>query len=423
MEDRYKVSVIIPVYNTQEYLRVCLNSVISQTLEDIEIICINDGSTDNSLSILEEYSELDGRIRVTSQRNIGLSATRNKGMESAKGKYIYFLDSDDFIQRDALEILYEKAEKEQLDLLQFSGTAYYESEVLKRNYPVYENAYKRNQGSDNVYSGEKLFVKQINCHEYIVSVCLQFIKRKFLVESGIIFFQGILYEDELFTFLLMQRARRTHCLKEILFNRRVREGSIVTTNNTTFHQFYSIFIIYISKLKVLFTIQDNEVRTAAAKSMESNFGLMKRMYENISCRNLAMEDMEKIQSLDLPDRMLLMQFGFIFPSMPLFPYGRIHKNSKLVIYGAGMVGKYYFNQIKTSRYCNVVLWVDRNYKNICQNENLPVNSPDDIKRTDFDEILIAIEEKCIAGAVRKYLIEIGIQEDKIRWENPVYISV
>ena len=92
------VSVIIPVYNTEKYLEECLKSVINQTLKVIEIICIDDGSTDNSPDILKEYSEKDGRIRIYSQTNKGQGAARNRGIDLAKGEYVYFIDSDDFME-------------------------------------------------------------------------------------------------------------------------------------------------------------------------------------------------------------------------------------------------------------------------------------------------------------------------------------
>ena len=98
-----KVSVVIPVYNVEDYLRDCLDSIVNQTLKDIEIICINDGSTDNSLEILEHYKSKDERIKVISQENGGISAARNKGIDLASGDYISFIDSDDYIDNNFYE--------------------------------------------------------------------------------------------------------------------------------------------------------------------------------------------------------------------------------------------------------------------------------------------------------------------------------
>ena len=103
------VSVIVPVYNVEKYLEECLDSIINQTLEDIEIICVNDGSTDNSLKILKKYAKKDNRIKIINQKNCGLGCARNSGLNQSQGDYIFFLDSDDYLNPNILEKLYPKA--------------------------------------------------------------------------------------------------------------------------------------------------------------------------------------------------------------------------------------------------------------------------------------------------------------------------
>jgi len=112
-----KISVIIPVYNTGKYLAECLDSVINQTFKDIEIICINDGSTDNSLSVLKRYAKKDKRIKVIIQINKGLSAVRNRGIEEAQGEYISFIDSDDVIDKDYYKVLINLMKKHHADIV------------------------------------------------------------------------------------------------------------------------------------------------------------------------------------------------------------------------------------------------------------------------------------------------------------------
>lgn len=114
-----KISVIVPVYNVEDYLGECLDSLITQTLSDIEIICINDGSTDNSLEILTNYSKRDSRIKIITQENKGLSSARNRGFEFINGKYTYFIDSDDILKSDALEKLYNLACDKNTDFIIF----------------------------------------------------------------------------------------------------------------------------------------------------------------------------------------------------------------------------------------------------------------------------------------------------------------
>ncbi|MBR5160328.1 MAG: glycosyltransferase family 2 protein, partial [Thermoguttaceae bacterium] len=113
------ISVIIPVYNVEPYLRECLDSVVNQTFRDIEIICVNDGSTDGSPAILEEYAAKDSRIIIIHQQNGGLSAARNSGMNAAKGDFILFVDSDDYIKQNTLEITYNAAIESGAEMVMF----------------------------------------------------------------------------------------------------------------------------------------------------------------------------------------------------------------------------------------------------------------------------------------------------------------
>ena len=108
------VSVLIPVYNVEKYLERCLDSILKQTLTKIEIICVNDGSTDNSLSILKEYQKKDSRIIIVNKENGGLPSARNAGLDRAEGKYVGFVDSDDYIEPNMFQKLYDTAESEKV---------------------------------------------------------------------------------------------------------------------------------------------------------------------------------------------------------------------------------------------------------------------------------------------------------------------
>ena len=111
------LSLLIPIYNVQRYLRECLDSAVAQTLKDIEIICINDGSTDNSPAIIREFMERDGRVKMIDKANSGVAATRNMGLREARGKYLQFVDADDTIQPYATELLVQRAEESGADLV------------------------------------------------------------------------------------------------------------------------------------------------------------------------------------------------------------------------------------------------------------------------------------------------------------------
>lgn len=125
-----KISVIIPVYNVEQYLGECLDSVLGQTLKDIEVICVDDGSTDGSPSVLEEYAASDGRVKVFRQHPSGAGVARNKGLEEAGGEYLYFCDSDDWIDRVTLEEMYRLAEDSNADIVS-SGIRYFDDRTGK----------------------------------------------------------------------------------------------------------------------------------------------------------------------------------------------------------------------------------------------------------------------------------------------------
>ena len=127
-----KISVIVPIYNDDRYLHECLDSIINQTFEDIEIICVNDGSTDESLNILKQYESRDCRVKVISQENKGVGAARNAGIKIASGEYIYFIDADDFLELTGLEEMYDLSQQMDLDLLIFKLVTF-DDETGERN--------------------------------------------------------------------------------------------------------------------------------------------------------------------------------------------------------------------------------------------------------------------------------------------------
>ena len=114
--EKIKISVIVPVFNAEKYLKMCLNSLVSQTLKNIEIICIDDGSTDNSLAILDKFKSKDDRIKIIKQKNYGVSMARNNGISEAQGEYIGFVDADDWVDKDFFEKLYNATQKYNADI-------------------------------------------------------------------------------------------------------------------------------------------------------------------------------------------------------------------------------------------------------------------------------------------------------------------
>ena len=216
-------SIIIPVYNVEKYLHECLDSVLGQSFPDWEAVCVNDGSTDGSAVILKEYSERDNRFRIVEQQNAGLSAARNTGMEYATGDFVLFLDSDDWLEPKALEILAGSLEGE--EMVCFSGRRYLEEE--KRFCPSDQLEERQYQSGMEYYNENALRHRDFA----FVCVVLRAYKRSFLIDNGLRFKEGIYHEDNLFTPLACYYAQGVRVINDCLYDYRVRGNSISTTSS------------------------------------------------------------------------------------------------------------------------------------------------------------------------------------------------
>ena len=213
-----KISVIIPVYNVERYLKKCLDSVLGQSMEDIEIVLVNDGSTDSSGEICRDYASKDPRIRLINQENAGLSAARNTGFSHSSGDYIIYVDSDDYIRPDSCEVLYAAASELGCDII-----AANEIKVVKgRELP----GERRRLPDRKIVTGKEFYVTSLKLGG--MSPCVQFslYKREFLAMSGISFKEGILHEDELWTPQVLLKAVSVACLDFPFYYHLCREGSI-----------------------------------------------------------------------------------------------------------------------------------------------------------------------------------------------------
>ena len=184
-EEMTKVTVIVPVYNVEKYLPACLDSVLGQSLRELECICIDDASPDRCGEILDEYAARDERVRVLHlPENHMQGYGRNRGLEMARGKYVYFLDSDDMITPKAMEELYALAERDSLDGIYFDSQVLLESEELAAYAESYI-AMRRGAYPDQVMSGQELMELFMKNKEWMVYVQRQFWRRDFLLRNEI----------------------------------------------------------------------------------------------------------------------------------------------------------------------------------------------------------------------------------------------
>ena len=229
------------MYNVEKYLTECLTSVLNQTLKDIEIICVNDASTDGTLQILNHFGKIDARIKIVNQPiNQGLSITRNVGAKLASGEYLYFLDSDDMLDIHAMEELYKIANACDVDIVLLNTSPFYESAVIENRWKNYGLYYDRPSKYTGIYTGKNLLVQLLADGNYKPAVWLHFFKRTFYQREGLSFIERILYEDLPLTFEGMLLAKRVVYCPDKLHFRRFRKDSIVTSKKT-FEHAYGLF--------------------------------------------------------------------------------------------------------------------------------------------------------------------------------------
>lgn len=216
-----KVSIIVPVYNTAKYLRKCLDSICNQTYSNIEVIIVDDGSTDESPKICDEYQRMDSRVKVIHKKNEGLSSARNDGIEASDGAYIMFADSDDWLEPDMVEYLYTNIKDYDV---KFAVCGYYSVKGVKR---------RKHCAKDNVVLVQEEAIRELTDFSspgYIPNPAwIQMIERS--VMEDIRFPKGRVYEDTLTTYKVIENVDRILVLKEPKYNYLRRRGGITGVIN------------------------------------------------------------------------------------------------------------------------------------------------------------------------------------------------
>lgn len=217
-----KVSVIVPVYNVEEYIEECIESIVNQTLKEIEIIIVNDGTKDNSMKKIEKYLS-DSRIVIINKENGGLSSARNAGLKIARGEYVTFIDSDDFIKSTMLEELYNQSIGFEII---FSELIFFDNNLKKEKF--YTNFYINKK--INKLKGSYVFP------EGNVVACGKLYERKFLNKNNLFFKEGIIHEDELFIIQSYFLAKKIQGVEDRYYYYRInRQGSIMNSSQKEKH--------------------------------------------------------------------------------------------------------------------------------------------------------------------------------------------
>lgn len=248
-----KFSIIVPVYNVENYIEKALDSIVLQTYKDYEVIIVNDGSTDNSLKICESYQKKIQNIEIITQRNSGLSEARNTGIKIARGEFIYFFDSDDYMDPMLLETVNKKLEEnEKLDMVQF----HYES---FKNGNIKENSYKFSTiPNDKILNNSELINQLYAGGEVIFTAWSYVIRTSVVRDNNLEFIPRIINEDVLFIYSCFKFIRDYVCLSDVLYYYRLRKGSITQTFDRT-ARVYSILVIIVYLYNMYYHSESNTI--------------------------------------------------------------------------------------------------------------------------------------------------------------------
>ncbi len=220
------LSIIIAVFNLEDYIEETLNSLFTNDLQDVEIIIINDGSTDNTSNILDRVSKDSSQIKVVHQHNSGLSLSRNKGIELSKGEWILFLDGDDLLVQDAINSIKLKLKEiSKLEMYCYTAKCF---DTINTQYSVADEFYARNYLEEGQYNGEKYYKLSEYNGSFVASACLYAVKSSIL-KQDLRFLPNILHEDELFTRQLLLKVENLYFERNPIYLRRIRSGSITTS--------------------------------------------------------------------------------------------------------------------------------------------------------------------------------------------------
>lgn len=275
---KVKVSVVVPVYNVEKYLDKCLDSLVNQTLKDIEIIVVNDGTKDNSQDIIDKYTKKYKNIKAYKKDNGGLSSARNFGIKKCTGEYIAFLDSDDYVANDTYELLYKKATSENFDVT-----------VCNLNY-VYDNYMKKATSnlSKDLKTKDEIKKSMIN----IYPAAWNKLYKKALFDNNIFFKEGVWYEDVEFLYRLYPYINSIGVTNDYSINYVQREGAITKTfDERVFHYIENWNgILKFYKEKNLYDEYKNEIEYCYIRylyatfiNVASNFSDKKLYNKALSC--------------------------------------------------------------------------------------------------------------------------------------------
>lgn len=394
MEEKKLLSVIVPVYNAEAFLPVCVESIMHQTYENIQIILVDDGSADDSGAICDAFQKRDKRICVIHKENEGPIQTRRTGVLAADGDYVTFVDSDDWIEPNMYEILMDASEDAEIVI---SGIYrfFHKGCVIEEMPLCREGLYDREDIQKEMIP-YMLFSRRRGRNELDPSLCTKIFKKEKLAAhleemSGLDIHYG---EDVALVYPLMLETDSAAVIHNCLYYHRQREKETDTPyirDTAFFNKLYKLFA-YLQK-----KFSESEFKEQLLLQLDHFYmrsvGLKQKYYA----------DYKESE----PD---------------IFPFWSIERGAKIALYGAGNLGKQYFAQNQKYQFAEIVLWADQNYDRPEMQKDQIV-SPEELCHAEFAYVLIAVKNIETASEIRKNLIKKGISEEKIIWNLAKVIEI
>ena len=431
------VSIVVPVYNAADYLKESLGDILRQTYSDFELICVNDGSTDNSYEVLKAFADTDKRIRIVDKINGGGGSARNAGADMAQGEYLLFLDADDRFERDLLEKTVRLANKENCDVVIFSGNEFhYKTHEVKTSPWLLQRIEGEYDGNPFHYTTTTVWNKLYR-RDYLTRFCIRHQEERVTAFS--------MY----FTFFSLIYTSKISFLDEVLVHYRSDnpDSSMRRHDNSPLDTIKVLEAIWnrieaddrlIDKrsIYVNFAIKNIFERTGWFKSYDAFSQVYDELhhggFERIGLSSMNdcliedkcwLEQKKRMEECSLPEYLFTKekdyeQRGILPRTVYYLPENIINKLNqeccRVVIYGAGLVGNSYYLQLRKMENVNIVCWVDKNYKDI----GFPIQSTSDLNDIPYEYIIIAVEHDRYINEICATLSEMGVDSEKMLWGAP-----
>lgn len=378
------VSIIVPVYNSNLYLDECLESIINQTYKFIEIILVNDGSTDNSQEICNHYARKDNRVTVISQSNKGVVLARKQGIRNAHGEYITFIDSDDYIAKDYIQTMLNNiGDSDMVTSALILKDRIWEDEIDEG---IYDISFKSEVINNMIYK------KGTSKNGLVTHITIKLFRTDIVKKMMDTVDDYVYYgEDAEFVYKYILRCNKVTITKYKGYYYRENESSIT-------HVVHDDFLISVNRMYLS----------------------LKEDFEKSQYKDQLIPQLEKWINMHI--RIAPKKMGFIIDNINyIIPCKAQISNRNIIVYGAGNVGKDYIRQIIREKLCIDYIWVDKNYALKEEWMGVNVSSLDDVLNYPFDYVIIAVYNEKVMYEIKEELVELGIDIQKIIAMKPLSI--